>query len=103
MVFLLLIFFMVSTSFTTRTQLAVNLPEAEGVATTFASPLELSIDAAGEFKLNVRWSPPMQVYRYYGPSGTTTRYAHDVAADSRAMHQYVVTALGTARNWVFSN
>ena len=52
-VFLLLIFFMVSTSFTRATQLAVNLPEAEGVASSQSSEsLELLIRADGFMTLN---------------------------------------------------
>ena len=49
-VFLLLIFFMVSTSFTRATQLAVNLPEAEGQpAPERTAKLELVIAADGVF------------------------------------------------------
>ena len=49
-VFLLLIFFMVSTSFTSETQLAVNLPEATGEpATDSPLKLDLMISADGPF------------------------------------------------------
>jgi biopolymer transport protein ExbD len=55
-VFLLLIFFMVSTTFDKQTHLKVELPEA----TTVAAPdeqserVELTIDAAGRFYVNER-------------------------------------------------
>ena len=65
-VFLLLIFFMVSTSFTRATQLAVNLPEAEGQpAPERTAKLELVIAADGVFTLNGREisSQPIDVRR----------------------------------------
>ena len=98
-VFLLLIFFMVSTSFTTRTQLAVNLPEAEGVATTRTSQLELSIDATGEFRLNgaVVPSDASGLRRALREAAGERRdMPMSIAADGNAAHQHVVTALDTA-------
>ena len=54
-VFLLLIFFMVSTTFDTTSQLKINLPEASQEQVT-APPkkLNLMIDARGNFFLNSR-------------------------------------------------
>jgi biopolymer transport protein ExbD len=54
-VFLLLIFFMVSTTFDTTSQLKINLPEASESET--AEPprkINLSIDAEGNFYVNSR-------------------------------------------------
>ena len=52
-VFLLLIFFMVSTSFTDLSELVVNLPEAEGEQRQAESKgLEIVITANGEMFLN---------------------------------------------------
>ena len=54
-VFLLLIFFMVSTTFDTTSQLTIKLPEASQNETTKAkAPLQLMIDAKGQFFLNAR-------------------------------------------------
>jgi biopolymer transport protein ExbD len=54
-VFLLLIFFMVSTTFDTTSQLKIKLPEANENKTTKAQqPLNLVIDARGAFFLNAR-------------------------------------------------
>jgi len=54
-VFLLLIFFMVSTTFDTTSQLKISLPEASQNETTSAkTPLNLMIDAKGQFFLNAR-------------------------------------------------
>ena len=99
-VFLLLIFFMVSTSFTKATQLAISLPEAEGEpAPQRASKLELMIAADGSFTLNGRTvsSQPVDLRR------ALLREAKDdrdipitIAADGAAAHRYVVTALDAA-------
>ena len=54
-VFLLLIFFMVSTTFDTTSELKIKLPEASQNETTKANqPLQLMIDAKGQFFLNAR-------------------------------------------------
>ena len=99
-VFLLLIFFMVSTSFTRATQLAVNLPEAEGVASSQSSEsLELLIRADGFMTLNgkqisndhlaLREAMEVEVAK----SGQTSL---TVAADGEAAPRYVVSALDAA-------
>jgi biopolymer transport protein ExbD len=54
-VFLLLIFFMVSTTFDTTSQLKIKLPEANQNETRKAKdPLQIMIDAKGQFFLNQR-------------------------------------------------
>jgi biopolymer transport protein ExbD len=55
-VFLLLIFFMVSTTFDKQTRLQVELPEAESVVTEEDKPdqIEIVIDADGRFFVNER-------------------------------------------------
>ena len=55
-VFLLLIFFMVSTTFDKQTRLEVELPEAETVAQPEKKPeqIEIVIDAKGRFFVNDR-------------------------------------------------
>jgi biopolymer transport protein ExbD len=54
-VFLLLIFFMVSTTFDTTSQLKIQLPKASDSQTAKAKqPLILTIDARGHFFLNAR-------------------------------------------------
>ena len=51
-VFLLLIFFMVSSSFSELTQLVVDLPEAEGSPASGDAALMLSIDVDGNMMLD---------------------------------------------------
>ena len=55
-VFLMLIFFMVSTTFDRQTQLKVDLPSAESVEKKEATPdrIEVTIDAKGHFYVNDR-------------------------------------------------
>jgi biopolymer transport protein ExbD len=54
-VFLLLIFFMVSTTFDTTSQLKIQLPEASDSQLEKArNPLKLTIDSRGHFFLNAR-------------------------------------------------
>jgi biopolymer transport protein ExbD len=99
-VFLLLIFFMVSTSFTRATQLAVNLPEAEGQpAPERTAKLELVIAADGVFTLNGREisSQPIDVRRALRDESNGNRdMPITIAADGAAAHRHVVTALDAA-------
>ncbi|MBK1708694.1 MULTISPECIES: biopolymer transporter ExbD [Marichromatium] len=104
-VFLLLIFFMVSTSFKDEARLRVQLPEAEGVAAPAEEPpetLTIVIDAEGVFFIGER--------RVLGADAATLGRAIAAAlagrdsapvliqADARTPHQAVMTALdATAR------
>ncbi len=57
-VFLLLIFFMVSTTFDTTSQLKIDLPEAEAnFIKNKQNKLEITINAKGDFYLNGRQIP----------------------------------------------
>lgn len=52
-VFLLLIFFMVTTTFTRETQLQINLPESQSqLAAEQLKPIEILIDRTGTYALN---------------------------------------------------
>ena len=52
-VFLLLIFFMVTTTFTRETQLQINLPECESlVASEESKPIEILIERVGTYAIN---------------------------------------------------
>ena len=99
-VFLMLIFFMVSTSFTKATQLAINLPEAEGEpAPQRASKLELMIAANGTFTLNGKpvSNQPIDLRRALRAEAKDNRdIPITIAADGAVAHRYVVTALDAA-------
>lgn len=99
-VFLLLIFFMVSTSFSELTQLVVDLPEAEGSPATTDNALILTVDVAGNMTLNGE-SVPNDVrglslaLRQQLMSGNTD-IPVTLSADAMTPHQYVVTAMDVA-------
>lgn len=106
-VFLLLIFFMVSTTFTRETQLSVDLPEATGLARDeVAEQIEILIDEQGQYRVNggalvdarVR---TLQAAIYEISKGDTTMPLV-ISADAEAAHQFVVRAMDAAGQMGFS-
>ena len=98
-VFLLLIFFMVSTSFSDLTQLVVDLPEAEGTPASADTSVLLVVDVAGNMTLdgepvpnNVRGLSAAMGERLSG----NTDIPVVLSADAMTPHQYVVTAMDVA-------
>jgi biopolymer transport protein ExbD len=106
-VFLLLIFFMVSTTFTRETQLAVDLPEATGLARDEVDEqIEILIDERGQFRVNGRAlvdgrMRTLQAAMYEISQGDTT-LPLVISADAEAPHQYVVRAMDAAGQMGFS-
>lgn len=98
-VFLLLIFFMVSTSFSELTQLVVDLPEAEGSPATTDEALILTVDVAGNMTLNGESVPNdtrgLSLALRQHLSGNTD-IPVTLSADAMTPHQYVVTAMDVA-------
>lgn len=100
-VFLLLIFFMVSTSFTRESQLKIDLPESSGEASApEVDQIEIVISAQGEYAINQRVLVNNQ-------KETLRRGVLDVApekrnipfiitADAQTPHEYVVQAMDVA-------
>ncbi|WP_405220166.1 ExbD/TolR family protein [Lentisalinibacter sediminis] len=100
-VFLLLIFFMVSTSFVKESRLTITLPEAESVAPAAeAERLEVAITAAGAFLVNgrelVNNSPVTLRRALLEISGGDTGLPVTIVADADARHQSVVTVMDVA-------
>lgn len=98
-VFLLLIFFMVSTSFSELTQLTVNLPEADGARATDEIGLVVVIDSAGN--VTVGGDPvPNEAEGLYRALEAAANGNVDVpltlSADAMTPHQYVVMVLDVA-------
>ena len=100
-VFLLLIFFMVSTTFTRETQLNIDLPEATGkLAETAEQQVEILISEDGSYRVNgqplvdVRMRT-LQAAIYKISSGDTT-LPLILTADAQAAHQAVVRAMDAA-------
>ena len=98
-VFLLLIFFMVSTSFSELTQLVVDLPEAEGAPASTNTTLLLVVDVEGNMTLDGAPVPNdargLSEALRQRLSGNTD-ISVTLSADAITPHQYVVTAIDVA-------
>ena len=97
--FLLLIFFMVSTSFTDLTQLTVYLPKVRGASASDEVGLVVDIDSAGV--ITVGGDPvPNDAEGLYLALEVAANGNFDVpvplSADAMTPHQYVVTVLDVA-------
>ena len=102
-VFILLLFFVVTTSFTRETQLKVDLPEAaSGTPPQDAATrqLEILVDADGRFSLNGQPLHENDLNTLMAALGRES--AGDItlplviSADGKAPHQAVVTAMDAA-------
>ena len=100
-VFLLLIFFMVSTTFTRETQLSIDLPEAEGQPrAAMDDEIEILIDEQGRYRVNGRALADsrmrtLQAAIYKIATGDTT-LPMTITADAQTQHQAVVKAMDAA-------
>ena len=108
MVFLLLIFFMVSTTFTRERELTVDLPEATAeAAADLPEKVEVEINADGEYAVNTQ----RLVNRDRGTlskaiqdlSKGDTKLPLIITADAKTPHQAVVTAMDVAGQLGFSH
>ena len=100
-VFLLLIFFMVSTTFTRETQLSIDLPEAAGEPRDpVDDQIEILIDEGGQYRVNGKGLVDngvrtLQAAIYKISAGDTT-LPLSITADAQAEHQFVVRAMDAA-------
>lgn len=106
-VFLLLIFFMVSTTFTRETQLEVDLPQADNSAELNAErPFEVVITAEGEYRVNGEGLVNSQARTLRMALSKVSEGRLDspliISADARTPHQAVVTAMDVAGALGFS-
>ena len=98
-VFLLLIFFMVSTTFERQAALKIDLPEASAQAQANDDPrqVELAIDASGVMYLNDRQlvdsSPATISAALEELAGDARDLPLVIRADAQTPHHYVVTAM----------
>ena len=101
-VLLLLIFFMVSTSFVKQSQLSIRLPEADSAALVEDVPvqLEIMITEQGTYLVNgrelVNNRPETIRNALQKSSGGDTSLPLTISADANARHQHVVTAMDVA-------
>jgi biopolymer transport protein ExbD len=102
-VFLLLIFFMVSTTFIRETQLKIDLPEAAGELQEIEEDIiEITVDRLGDYAVNDRLLVNNEMRTLIRAleeviaerAGPTSRLI--VTADANATHQSVVRAMDAA-------
>jgi biopolymer transport protein ExbD len=107
-VFLLLIFFMVSTTFTKETHLEINLPEAsvDPVTTTDNKSIDITIQANGSYVVNGQTLVNQQAITLHRALKTVsagdTSQALTITADANTPHQAVVRAMDVAGQIGFS-
>ena len=129
-VFLLLIFFMVSTTFTKETRLTLELPEADGEApANIVDMIEITISADGNYAVNGNTviNKKIETLKFaiskiapsggsltsdseseadvpnVGTSGQNQSRPMMITADAMAPHQAVVTAMDAAGQMGFVN
>jgi len=101
-VFLLLIFFMVSTSFTKESQIAIRLPSAESSVQSENVPerIDILITETGTYLVNGRElinnRPETIRNALQKVSGGRNDLPLTISADANAVHQHVVTAMDVA-------
>jgi biopolymer transport protein ExbD len=100
-VFLLLIFFMVSTTFTKETHLQVELPEAEGLTKSDKPDrIDVVVSIDGSYSVNGRPLVNRQVKTIIAAlkdlSESNTDLPVTITADANSTHQAVVTAMDAA-------
>lgn len=107
-VFLLLIFFMVSTTFTKRTQLSVDLPEAVGEKNSEAPrQIEIMISADGSYAVNDQALVNNKVETLKAAitklADGDTKIPLVITADAKTPHQAVVQAMDAAGQLGFAH
>ena len=106
-VLLLVIFFMISTTFVQEGRLRVELPEA-GLATTDRSrqPIVITITAQGSYRINERALVNNERATLHAAlrqvAGESGAQPVTIRADARATHQAVVTAMDVAARLGFT-
>ena len=101
-VLLLLIFFMVSTSFVKESKITINLPEVAGSAVVEDTPgqIEIMITATGTYLVNgrelINSRPETLRNAIQKSSEGNTELPLTISADANEKHQDVVTAMDVA-------
>lgn len=98
-VLLLLIFFMVSTTFVDESRIKLQLPQAstEPAAEQKKDPIEVAVTASGEYRVNgqtlINTSPATLSAAVSKLAGERRDLPVTIRADARSTHQSVVTAM----------
>ncbi len=106
-VFLLLIFFMVTTTFTQETQIKIKLPEAEGEARDEKTKIiALTIDADGIYYVNnhqvINQKLTTLKKAIVDAAGNSRALPFIISADAKTPHQAVISALDVVSQAGFS-
>jgi biopolymer transport protein ExbD len=107
-VFILLLFFVVTTTFTRETQLQVDLPEAVSGAPDQNPPkrLDIAISADGNYAINQHVLPKSDldtlITALRAESNGDTTLPLSISADGKTPHQAVITAMDAAGKLGFS-
>ncbi|MGF6557987.1 biopolymer transport protein ExbD [Pseudomonas sp. S30_BP2TU TE3576] len=108
-VFVLLLFFVVTTTFTRETQLRVELPEAVSGASADdqTRQLDVAISADGVFSVNNHVLPKSDLATLMEAlqkeSNGDTNLPLSISADGKTQHQSVITAMDAAGKLGFSH
>ena len=109
-VFVLLLFFVVTTTFTRETQLRVELPEAASGTPPLETEqklVEITISAEGVYSVNNHLLPKSDLATLtealQKESGGDTKLPLAISADGKTPHQAVVTAMDAAGKLGFSS
>jgi biopolymer transport protein ExbD len=109
-VFILLLFFVVTTTFTRETQLRVDLPEAVSGSPAEdkqAKQLDVAISAEGVFSVNNQVLPKNDLATLMDAlkkeSNGDTNLPLSISADGKTQHQSVITAMDAAGKLGFSH
>ncbi len=105
-VFLLLIFFMVSTTFDRQSELNIELPEASGEITeTEEKDIEIFIDANGKFTINdhevINTNIETLLRALREAAGSQSEPRVIISADKNTPHQSVMAAMDASRQLGF--
>ena len=105
-VFLLLIFFMVSTTFNRESEIVLELPEAAGeLSDTEREVIDITIDAQGRYYVNQNELVNTQAETLKRALKDAAGERKDpplvISADGRTPHQAVITAMDAARQLGF--
>jgi biopolymer transport protein ExbD len=106
-VFLLLIFFMVTTTFSRETEIKIRLPEAEGEARNDQSKvITLTIDADGVYYVNnhqvINQKLATLKKAVLDAAGNSRALPFIISADAKTPHQAVISALDVVSKAGFS-
>lgn len=105
-VFILLIFFMVSTTFKQEFEVGLELPEASSNNMQRDKSIEITINANGEFFVNRKQLVNTQVVTIKRAlekiAGEARNFPIVISADAQATHQSVIAAMDAVRQLGFS-